>query len=278
MDGRVLLFLMAVTILTSVGFGLSPALQASRRGRRRGAEGRWPRNSAGRRAIYTRHAFIALQVAAAFILLAGAGLLIRSFQRVMDVDTGYDTEGIVAAYLPLPMERDPECACADAIHPATARRSARRPRRDARRRSPRDSAARLGRRHAVPLPEKPDEHRRHGIQDRHARVFSGARSARSSPAACSTIAITRARCLSSSSTNRSCAATIPNRTPIGKRILVEQILPITPRPGTADRVGDRRRCRRRERQRPRKRQRRRRLRQVRAESRRRAWARRQRGR
>ncbi len=47
-------------------------------------------------------------MAAAFILLAGAGLLIRSFQRVMDVDTGYDTEGIVAAYLPLPMERDPE--------------------------------------------------------------------------------------------------------------------------------------------------------------------------
>jgi putative ABC transport system permease protein len=54
--------------------------------------------------------FVALQVAAAFILLAGAGLLLRSFQRVLDVDTGYDTEGIVAAYLPLPMERNPEPA------------------------------------------------------------------------------------------------------------------------------------------------------------------------
>ena len=65
-------------------------------------------SSAGRRDVYVRHVFVAAQVAAAFILLAGAGLLIRSFHRVMDVDTGYDTEGIVAAYLPLPNERNPE--------------------------------------------------------------------------------------------------------------------------------------------------------------------------
>jgi putative ABC transport system permease protein len=110
MDGRVLLFLMAVTILTSVAFGLSPALQASRRGPVESLKEGGRSNSAGRRAVIARHAFIALQVAAAFILLAGAGLLIRSFQRVMDVDTGYDTEGIVAAYLPLPMERNPEAA------------------------------------------------------------------------------------------------------------------------------------------------------------------------
>jgi putative ABC transport system permease protein len=108
MDGRVLLFLMAVTALTSVGFGLSPALQASRRGPVESLKEGGRSNSAGRRAVYTRHLFVALQVAAAFILLAGAGLLIRSFQRVLDVDTGYNTEGIVAAYLPLPMERDPE--------------------------------------------------------------------------------------------------------------------------------------------------------------------------
>ena len=58
-------------------------------------------NSAGRRAICARHVFVAAQVAAAFILLAGAGLLMRSFQRVMNVDIGYDAEGVIAAYLPL---------------------------------------------------------------------------------------------------------------------------------------------------------------------------------
>jgi putative ABC transport system permease protein len=108
MDGRVLLFLMIVTVFTSVAFGLSPALQASRRGPVESLKEGGRSSSAGRRAVYTRHVFVAVQVAAAFILLAGAGLMIRSFQRVLDVDTGYNTEGIVAAYLPLPMERNPE--------------------------------------------------------------------------------------------------------------------------------------------------------------------------
>jgi putative ABC transport system permease protein len=108
MDGRVLLFLIVVTIFTGVAFGLSPALQASRRAPVEALKEGGRSSSASRRAVYTRHVFVAVQVAAAFILLAGAGLLIRSFQRVMEVDTGYDTEGIVAAYLPLPMERNPE--------------------------------------------------------------------------------------------------------------------------------------------------------------------------
>jgi putative ABC transport system permease protein len=110
MDGRVLLFLMAVTVITSIAFGLSPALQASRRGPVEALKEGGRSSSAGRRAVYTRHVFVAVQVAAAFILLAGAGLMIRSFQRVLEVDTGYKTEGIVAAYLPLPMERNPEVA------------------------------------------------------------------------------------------------------------------------------------------------------------------------
>jgi len=108
LDGRVLLFLAAVTILTSIGFGLSPALQASRHSAAAALKEGGRSSSAGRRAVYMRHVFVALQVAAAFVLLAGAGVLIRSFQRVMEVDTGYNIEGIVAAYLPLPMERDPE--------------------------------------------------------------------------------------------------------------------------------------------------------------------------
>ena len=108
MDLRVLLFLMIATVLTSITFGLSPALQASRHGPVEALKESGRSSSASRRAVYTRHAFVGLQVAAAFILLAGAGLMIRSFQRVLDVDTGYNTEGIVAAYLPLPMDRNPE--------------------------------------------------------------------------------------------------------------------------------------------------------------------------
>ncbi len=110
MDGRVLAFLAVVTILTSVAFGLAPALRASRRDAAEALKEGGRTSSAGKLDVHARHVFVAAQVAAAFILLAGAGLLLRSFQRVMDVDTGYNTEGIVAAYLPLPMERNPEAA------------------------------------------------------------------------------------------------------------------------------------------------------------------------
>ena len=110
MDGRVLGFLAIVTMFTAVAFGLTPALRASRRDAAEALKEGGRASSAGRRDVIVRHAFVAAQVTAAFILLAGAGLLLRSFYRVMNVDTGYDTEGVVAAYLPLANQRDPEPA------------------------------------------------------------------------------------------------------------------------------------------------------------------------
>jgi putative ABC transport system permease protein len=108
MDGRVLLFLAAVTFLTSVAFGLAPAIQAARRNAVESLKDGGRGSSVGRTRLYVRHAFVAAQVAAAFILLVGGGLLMRSFQRLMSVDTGFQTEGLVAAYLPLAMERNPQ--------------------------------------------------------------------------------------------------------------------------------------------------------------------------
>jgi putative ABC transport system permease protein len=107
MDGRVLLFLAAVTILTSIAFGLAPAIQASRRHASESLK-EGGRGSTGGGKLYVRHTFVAVQVAAAFILLVGGGLLLRSFQRLMSIEIGYETEGLVAAYLPLAMERNPE--------------------------------------------------------------------------------------------------------------------------------------------------------------------------
>jgi putative ABC transport system permease protein len=107
MDARVLLFLGGVTILTSIGFGLAPAIQASRRDVTDSLKEGGRASSAGRGKVRARHVFVAVQVAIAFVLLVGGGLLIRSLDRVMNVDTGYNSEGLVAAFLPLPMERDP---------------------------------------------------------------------------------------------------------------------------------------------------------------------------
>jgi hypothetical protein len=66
----------------------TPALRASRRDAAEALKEGGRTSSAGRRDVYVRHAFVAAQVTVAFILLAGAGGLIRSFHRVMDVDTG----------------------------------------------------------------------------------------------------------------------------------------------------------------------------------------------
>ncbi len=108
MDGRVLLFLAVVTVLTSIAFGLAPAIQASRRDTAESLKEGARAASASRSKVYLRHLFVAAQVAFALVLLVGAGLLIRSFQRLMNVDVGFNTEGVIAAWLPLETGSNPD--------------------------------------------------------------------------------------------------------------------------------------------------------------------------
>ena len=108
MDGRVLLFLAAATILTSIAFGLAPAVQASRKDPADTLREGGRSSSAGRSKFVARHVFVAVQVVAAFVLLVGAGLLIRSFQQVLSVDTGFQAEGLVGGGLTVPMEKNPD--------------------------------------------------------------------------------------------------------------------------------------------------------------------------
>jgi len=90
LDGTVLLFLLGVTIVTSLICSIAPAIQFSRpnlvqRLATRGA-------SAGRRRL--RHAFIAAEVAMSVILLVSAGLLLRSLQQLQRAQGGFSTEGV----------------------------------------------------------------------------------------------------------------------------------------------------------------------------------------
>ncbi|MBO0800094.1 MAG: ABC transporter permease, partial [Blastocatellia bacterium] len=110
MDGRVLLFLTAATLLTCVAVGLAPALQATDKESAESLKEGGRSNTSGRNKLLARNLFVGAQVAVAFVLLVGSGLLVRSFQRLMSVETGYETQGLIAAYLPLPMERNPDAA------------------------------------------------------------------------------------------------------------------------------------------------------------------------
>jgi putative ABC transport system permease protein len=90
-DGRILLFALALTTLTAMAFGVLPAMQFSRPSRDLVRE----RHTTGPRAIL-RRTLVAAEVALALVLLVGAGLLVRSFQRLLSVDPGFSPRGVVA--------------------------------------------------------------------------------------------------------------------------------------------------------------------------------------
>lgn len=100
-DGRVVLFTLALAVISALIAGLIPAVQASRMSLREHLqEGGRDSASGGSRA--TRSVLIAAEMALAFILLAGAGILVRTLWSMQDVQRGFSTDRIAVATLSLP--------------------------------------------------------------------------------------------------------------------------------------------------------------------------------
>jgi putative ABC transport system permease protein len=93
-DVGVVVFALAVSFGTAMVFGLAPALRASRVDLQTTlrAEGR---HSAANPASVARRLLIAADVALAVVLLAGAGLMIKSVGRLLGVDPGFDPDGVL---------------------------------------------------------------------------------------------------------------------------------------------------------------------------------------
>ncbi len=92
-DVRIVVFTLAVGMITTVLFALAPAVQATRGavGSRLGHGGRG--QIGGRQRL--QRVLVATQVALAIVLLAGAGLLVRSFSRLHQVSPGFDPSGVL---------------------------------------------------------------------------------------------------------------------------------------------------------------------------------------
>ena len=101
LDARVMLFTAAIVILTGILFGLAPALQATRAdlGGSLKEGGRGSTTGVGRRRI--RSALVIAEVALAFVLLSSAALFIRSFYQLQQVDTGFQSTNALAMWLPM---------------------------------------------------------------------------------------------------------------------------------------------------------------------------------
>jgi putative ABC transport system permease protein len=97
-DGRVLAFTLVVAVLTGILFGLAPALQSSKIGLTQALKETGLKPGSGHR---LRDLLGALEAAMAFVLLIGAGLLIRSFGKLLEENPGFRTSDLVAARVSL---------------------------------------------------------------------------------------------------------------------------------------------------------------------------------
>jgi putative ABC transport system permease protein len=105
MNAPVLLFTLAVAILTALIFGLVPALQASRRNLNDSLRDSGKGMSGSSSHANLRNAVIVFEVALSLTLLVGAGLLMRSFAALHEVNLGLRPDHVLVARLPLPQER-----------------------------------------------------------------------------------------------------------------------------------------------------------------------------
>jgi putative ABC transport system permease protein len=109
-DGTVLAFSFVISIATGVLFGLVPALRYGRSNNSVALrEGEKSTGSGYRLGEYVsvRSAFVVAEIALAMVLLAGGGLLIRSFVELSSVDAGYDPSNVVTFQVALPTDLYP---------------------------------------------------------------------------------------------------------------------------------------------------------------------------
>jgi putative ABC transport system permease protein len=101
LDWHVLTFTLLISLFTGILFGLVPAFSASRADVSTTLNESGSRSGAGLRQNKTRSILIVTEMALALVLLAGAGLLIRTFMALRTVDPGFDAHDVLAMEMSL---------------------------------------------------------------------------------------------------------------------------------------------------------------------------------
>ena len=108
LNARALLFVSAISVICGLLFGLVPALQMSdRRLMSKLGQGARGVGIASRQHRFLS-ALVACEFALSLVLMVGAGLLLRSFWKVLEVQPGFNSDHLVTAHLWLPVPNDPK--------------------------------------------------------------------------------------------------------------------------------------------------------------------------
>ena len=104
-DSRVLLFVLAVSLLTGILFGMAPAWIAAGADVAEALKVSGRTATAGAAGHRMRKLLVTSELALALVLLVGAGLLIKGFSRLRSINPGFDPTNVMTMYLQLPATR-----------------------------------------------------------------------------------------------------------------------------------------------------------------------------
>ena len=120
-EGGVLWFVLAVTVISGLLFGLLPSLHAVRLDVSKGLKESGGRSGGSKRHVRVRGAFVVAQLAFSTLLLISAGLMLATFRSLMNVDAGWEAGGVVTMNVTLTGdgygELEPQVAAYDELIP-----------------------------------------------------------------------------------------------------------------------------------------------------------------
>ncbi len=108
MDTSVLLFTLTAAVVTGLLFGVAPAKQTTNPSLVSALKESGHGTTAGSPGRRMRGGLIVAEIALAFVLLVGSGLLMRSFFNLLDIDLGFEATNVLTAGLPMSQEQHPD--------------------------------------------------------------------------------------------------------------------------------------------------------------------------
>ena len=110
MDATSFVYLLVICVMSGVLFGLAPALQISRTNVTEGLKETGRHATGGSRTRLLTHALVVAEITLTFVLMVGAGLLVRSLFTLQAVNVGFRTASVLTMTVPLDERRYPEIA------------------------------------------------------------------------------------------------------------------------------------------------------------------------